>query len=83
MTVSKKQHGCLQIIQVNKLSAKIILISAIVEHAVATYSHFPNSVLSIIMPSLETGKVYIQKRWLLCCVNSIFHFLFPVFPVLF
>ena len=62
MTVSKKQHGCLHIIQVNKLSTKIIPFSAIVKHARETYSRFPSGVPSIIMPLLETGMVYSEEK---------------------
>ena len=80
MTVSKKRQGCLHIIQVNKLSAKIIPFLAIVEHAHATYSCFPTGVPSIITASLETGMVYSEEKVAsLLCEQYISHNCFLYF----
>ena len=80
MTVSKKQHGCLHIIQVDKLSTKIIPYFC----NSGTYScnifTFPIGVPSIIMPSLETGMVYSEEKVsFLSCEQYISHFVFLYF----
>ena len=78
----KKQHGCLHIVQVNKLSAKIP-VSAIVEHAHETYSRFPTGIPSILMPLLKTGMAHLEEKVTsLSCKHCISHFSCISNPVL-